>query len=441
MGNAIAQVVMIAWIPAVLVLFVTLPARRAVVWAILLGWLMLPMTGYPLPGLPDYTKMSATCMGILLGSLLFDPDTMLRLKPRWVDLPFVVFCLSPFVSSVTNGLGPYDGMSATISQIVTWGLPYLIGRAYFSSTEGMKELARGLVIGGLIYVPLCLYEIRMSPQLHTMVYGFHQHSFGQTFRMGGWRPVVFMQHGLMVGMWMCMSALLALWFWRSGAIKQMAGFPMGWLAAFMTVTAILCKSTGAWILMALGMMLLLFKQPMLRVLLLAAIVLGPALYYGVRYPRIVSGGAVVAWADPFFSDQRIGSLSTRMTNEDQLSEHAMRRPLFGWGGWGRNRVRSEDGRDITITDGLWIIIAGTNGLMSLGAFTLAFSYPGWVLLRRVRSQLWELDWVPYFAGLTVVVLLYQVDCILNAMVNPVYTLVLGSLIGVSTLIPKPGRRA
>ena len=58
------------------------------------------------------------------------------------------------------------------------------------------------VLGGLIYVPLCLFEVRMSPQLHNMVYGFAQHSFGQTVRGGGWRPMVFMQHGLAVGLFM-----------------------------------------------------------------------------------------------------------------------------------------------------------------------------------------------------------------------------------------------
>jgi len=30
-----------------------------------------------------------------------------------------------------NGSGVYDGLSVMLSQIVTWGLPYFIGRVYF----------------------------------------------------------------------------------------------------------------------------------------------------------------------------------------------------------------------------------------------------------------------------------------------------------------------
>ena len=61
-----------------------------------------------------------------------------------------------------------------------------------------RTLLISIFIGGLLYVPLCLFEIRMSPQLHKLVYGFHQHIFAQTFRFEGWRPTVFLQHGLAV---------------------------------------------------------------------------------------------------------------------------------------------------------------------------------------------------------------------------------------------------
>ncbi|MEQ9453633.1 MAG: hypothetical protein RLN76_03440 [Phycisphaeraceae bacterium] len=440
MGNFVAQAVLISWLPMVLAMFLAMPARRAVVWSILIGWLFLPMSGFSFPALPDYTKMSATCFGILLGAALFDPNTLLRLKPRLADLPFVVFCLVPMTSSVINGLGAYDGLSATLDQVVTWGLPYLIGRAYFSSVEGLKELSRGLVIGGLIYVAFCLYEVRMSPQLHLKLYGFMQHEFYQSARSGGWRPMVFMQHGLMVGMWMCMSALMALWMWRSGSLKGVWSIPMGWIAAAITVTAVLCKSFGALVLLGLGCVMLLVRQKWVAVPLMVFLTLLPAGYYAVRYPRVFTADTLMSLAGPMLSEERAGSLNTRLQNEDILSARASQQPLFGWGGWGRNRVLNEEGRDITITDGLWIIIVGVNGLVGLAAFTMAFSYPGWVLIRRIDYETWSLDWVPYYVGLTTVVLLYQVDCILNAMVNPVFTLVLGSLVGVAGLIPRANGR-
>ena len=143
---------------------------------------------YSIPGLPDWTKTSATSISLMLGLLIFDFNRILAFRPRWIDLPMALWCLLPLPSSMANGLGFYDGFSTSLNQVFTWALPYLFGRIYLGDAEGLRELAIGLFIGGLVYVPLCAYEIRMSPQLHSMVYGFHQHSFLMTHRFGGWRP-------------------------------------------------------------------------------------------------------------------------------------------------------------------------------------------------------------------------------------------------------------
>ena len=105
-----------------------------------------------------------------------------------------------------------------LNQTVTWGIPYFLGRIYFNDLQGLRELSVAIFIGGLIYVPFCLYEIRFSPQLHRLLYGYHQHDFSQTFRFGGYRPMVFMQHGLMVGMWMGMATLAGIWLAWTGAL-------------------------------------------------------------------------------------------------------------------------------------------------------------------------------------------------------------------------------
>src|SRR4051794_28700009 len=120
------------WIPVCLFMFMLLPPRRAVIYAFLLAWLFLPIAGYGIHGLPDYTKMSATCAGVLLGALIFDSDRILGFRPKWIDIPMIVFCTSPMISSYLNGLGLYDGCAEIVRQIVTWGLPYLIGRVYFN---------------------------------------------------------------------------------------------------------------------------------------------------------------------------------------------------------------------------------------------------------------------------------------------------------------------
>ena len=117
-------------------------------------------------------------------------------------------------------------------------LPYLIGRIYFSDAAGLRELAVGIFIGGLVYIPFCLYEIRLSPQLHRIVYGYHAHSFAQTYRFGGWRPTVFMDHGLMVGLWMAMSCLAGIWLYVSGTLRSIRGISLPWFLVPLVVTLV-----------------------------------------------------------------------------------------------------------------------------------------------------------------------------------------------------------
>ncbi len=103
------------WIPVVLILFMLMPPRRAVIAAFLVAWLFLPSgIEFKIKALPDYTKMSATVVGVILAASIFDPDRLLKFRPRWVDIPAAVFCLSHFITSILNqidGSGFYDGMS------------------------------------------------------------------------------------------------------------------------------------------------------------------------------------------------------------------------------------------------------------------------------------------------------------------------------------------
>src|SRR4051812_26329018 len=171
--NLLAVISLFIWLPIVLFIFAGRPAQRAVVIAYIFAWLFLPNVSWKFSGIPDYGKESATLLGVLLGLAVFDPSRLMAVRFRWFDLPMTVFCLCPFTAAMSVGLGPYEGTSAVVAELTRWGLPYLIGRAYFSDLAGLRQLATGIALGGLIYVPLCLIEIRMSPQFETWVYGIH----------------------------------------------------------------------------------------------------------------------------------------------------------------------------------------------------------------------------------------------------------------------------
>ncbi len=436
--TSLVPIAMFGWIPVVLALCAVLPPRRAVVVAFIVAWSFLPMVTYDLRGLPDYTKMSATCGGVLLATAFFDIDRIIRFRPALIDLPMIVWCLCPAASSLSNQLGLYDGFSAAFEQTVKWGFPYFIGRLYLSDLRGLRDLAVGIFYGGLVYIPFCLYEIRMSPQLHHLLYGFHQHDFTQTMRFGGWRPMVFMEHGLMVGMWMSMSALIGIWLWWTGAVRRITGVPVILFVIPLLVTAVLCKSMGALILLGLGLAALAsIKALGTRLVAWVLIAAAPA-YVALRVSKSWDGTQVREMAATV-STERAQSLRFRLYNEDLLVTKAMQQPVFGWGGWGRNRVTDAKGVAITVIDGQWINVLGLYGFVGLGSFGAVLLLPPVLLLRRVAVGQWGNPVFATAGALVMVNILYMIDNIANAMVNPVYMLAAGALAGV--LVYKPRQAA
>ena len=432
-----AQLVMILWLPIVLYLFIRFPSQRAVVISFIVAWMFLPQrAGFSVPSLPDYERMSATCYSILLATFIYDAQRFSTFKFGWIDLPMLILCLCPFASSISNGLGPYDGISAILDKTVSFGVPYFLGRIYLNNLAGLRQLAMGIFIGGLVYIPLCLYEAKFSPQLHMIVYGYHGiRQFGQSIRLGGYRPNVFMQHGLSVGMWMMAASLIGIWLWQAGILKKLWHIPITVLLVILIVTFVLVKSTGAYIYLGYGIVIMVsakwFRTAFPLLLLIA--IISSYLYMGAT--GNFSGAQadqIVFTAQNVAGPDRAQSLEFRLDNEEILGEKARQRMILGWGGWGRNRVYDPDtGEDISVTDSLWIIAFGVNGIVGLfsvfGSSLLpAFSF-FWL---RYPASTWFNPKVAPVAMLAVVTTLYALDCTLNNQPNPVFTLASGGIAGV-----------
>ncbi|MBC7835857.1 MAG: O-antigen ligase domain-containing protein [Phycisphaerales bacterium] len=431
----LVPLVMFGWIPAVLVMFTVLPARRAVLAAFVGAWLFLPMAGYSLPGLPDYTKVSATSIAAVLGAAIFDGGRLAAFRLRLIDLPMVTWCVVPVATSLSNGLGLHDGVSSAVGQVCTWGIPYFLGRLYLSDWEAMREAALAIVIGALCYLPLCLIEVRLSPQLHRWVYGYHVHQFVQSKRLGGFRPTVFMQHGLAVGMWMCMGAMLAMWGWRTKLWLEVMRVPASWVAASLVMIAVLVKSVGALALLVGAIGGLIVSRTMKTRAVLAALLLVPLVYIGVRTMGVWHGEGVIE-AARLVSESHSGSFKFRLENEELLLDRARDRPILGWGGWGRSRVLDEEGNDAAVTDGFWVIAFGEHGVIGLAALMGGLLAPGAVVVMRLPRGWERHGGIVAATGLAVLMGMYGIDCLMNAMANPVFMVAAGGVANAGMMLKR-----
>jgi hypothetical protein len=434
-----AQIVIIAWIPVVFYLFRRFDPPLAVVISFIGAWLFLPeRVEFALPLIPNYDKLSATGYSVLLATWFYDARRFRSFKFAWLDLPMAIWCLCPIASSISNDLGFYDGIVSSLKTVVTYGAPYLIGRIYLNNLMGMKKLATGIFLGGLLYVPFCLIEIAISPQLHRLVYGYHGvESFAQSIRYGGYRPNVFVQHGLAVGMWMMAATLIGIWLWQSKAVTKLAGIPLVWFLPILLGTFILLKSTGAYIYLAYGIVALLAAKwlrtalplMVLIVMIFSYILIGAS---GAITPERTA--QIVNIAGDLTAADRAHSLDFRFSNEEILVTKARQKKIFGWGGWDRNRVfeynYQEELVDTTITDSLWIIAFGVNGLVGLIAVFCSALLPALSFFcSGYPPSSWFHPKVAPAAMLASVTVLYMLDCTLNNQPNPVFILASGAIAG------------
>jgi hypothetical protein len=158
--------------------------------------------------------------------------------PRIVIVLLVLLIATPFLTSATNGdpyrtgvltlpaLELYDAFSGAKGTLVML-LPFLLGLFCLGAPDRQPVLLRIFCVAGLIYSLPTLFEIRFSPQLSRWTYGFLAQSFDQVMRNGGFRPVVFLQHGLWLAIFLATAALAAFALWRFGPGRGFGYEPEG----------------------------------------------------------------------------------------------------------------------------------------------------------------------------------------------------------------------
>jgi hypothetical protein len=429
----------IIWPIVAVLLFRLLSPVAAISATIIGGYLLLPTRGgFNLPMVPEINK--DTMPGLLA---LVLAATMLRNvpgeRPGWLPRSPVILGLiavlmlakvgtfltnqdvQVFGPTVLQALTAYDTVSRVMSVMMTL-LPFVLARKYLATPEAQATFLKVFVIAALGYSLLALYEVRMSPQLNRMVYGYFPHAWLQHIRAGGFRPIVFLVHGLWVGIFFSCAVLAALTLTKAGPSADRGKMMLAMLWLLMTL--FMAKTVGAFAVTLLLIPVLMFLPPRAQVLTAAVIGMMIVTYPALRGAGLVPIDTVLGWAESL-SAERAQSLAFRLENEDALLVRAAERPLFGWGAWGRSFVFDEEGRNITIVDGFWILTIGYGGWVQyVGEFGL-LTFATLILAIRRKS----FDLAPATAGMAVLLTANLIDLIPNAGITALTWMMAGALAG------------
>jgi tetratricopeptide (TPR) repeat protein len=166
-----------------------------------------------------------------------------------------------------------------------------------------------------------------------------------------------------------------------------------------------------------------------RLILAGLLLVGP-FYVGIRLPNLWSGQQAVDLITALIGYDRAESLEYRFKCERLLGDHAMERPTFGWGGYGRGLVHWDVEKTKPVPpDGLWIGVLGSKGFVGMTLIYLSLVLPAALFVRRFPAQWWGDPRVAAASLAAGFMGLYLVDCLMNAFVNIIYISLAGGLAG------------
>ena len=437
MPNLFAYLTLVLWPVISVGMFRRLPVGRAVIASLLVAYLFLPPppAGFDFPLLPPLTKETIPSLAMILSCLILYRSKMTLMPESIVArILVVVFVCSPLATVLTNAEPVFWGQMAlpalklreafsTMIQQALLIAPFLMARNFLRNADDHRDILKALFIGGMVYSVLMLVEVRLSPQLNIWVYGYFQHNFDQMIRFGGFRPIVFLYHGLWVSFFAMTAVVAAVALARGSVTRVVVGF---WLAAaYLLVVLVLSKSLGAILYGAalVPLVAVLSSRMQLRVAALLAFV---ALAYPLmKGADLVPQEAMLQQAANVDAD-RANSLRFRFQQETILLERAQEKPLFGWGLWGRNHIWDGATRTIlTVTDGRWIILIGMLGWVGFLAEFGLLALP--IFLMWGKSGQGQLSrWV---GPMALMLGINMIDLIPNATLTPLTWLMAGAILG------------
>jgi hypothetical protein len=381
----------------------------------------------------DYWTTKARLIGValLVGVMAFDPEAWRRLRPSWLDLPILGWCLAPLASGLANGLSPAVAVANLAYQMLAWGVPYAIGRLYFSDPAGLNILARAIIGGGLISVPFCLVENVTGPLFYRLAYGFHAYQSDGARRYLGFRPIVFLEHGNQLGTWMASSAMVATWVWRAGMLPRFAKLPGSLVVSTLLTVSVLTQSVGAVALLVSGLAMLELIWRIDRRWPLAVLLLLPTVFVVARAANLFDAKSLAMrtslgrnLVNASINVDR-ASFGWRLRVEERAASTALQRPFLGWGRWDWWREASKTERPW----GLFSLVMGMDGVVGLLTLLGVLALPIAAFLNLGPARFWINPSRASAAALAWSLALNELDAIFNSNFLLLYLAVAGGLIG------------
>jgi hypothetical protein len=432
-------VALFAWIPVSLFFFWRYPVRVAILINFLGGWAFLPtaafvatqvlfpywILGTCLPSNHFFTKATVTGISGLLGILFFNRRSFNRFQLSIWDFPMLGWCIVPIFSTVANQQSIGVGLRGGLYQLLVWGVPYLVGRLYFSDNASLQLVAKALVIAGLAYVPICLVEIFNGPEFYAHLYGYQPYRWIGAQRYFGFRPIGLLEDGNQLGIWMATSALIAIYLWKRNLVKDIVGIPIAWISAILLAVTILCQSAESIILLIGLLLFLFFSRRGLARTLTALLLLGVVIVIALRLSNVISLREMVKQNMAANSGAQLlkklgrGSFGWRLSQDEKHVGTALKTPILGSGEWDWWKVRSSRPWS------LWLLTFGMYGIVGLFALEgLQFIPVARIIWSPIASL--DTDGSDLRRALATVILMSALDNLLNgSMILPIVLLIGG----------------
>lgn len=443
MPNFIANLVFFIWPIVVLWLFFRFPIKYAIFIAITGATLLLPAEfEIDLPLFPPLNKDTITSLSLVVFLYLlrkkfrfFQPGLIIKILVGYLVVIAISSELNGSVEIIGSkflpGLTHYDAFSNVLRTFL-WLVPFFLGRYFFTDVKNNEAIFKILGVMALVYSLPMLYEIRFSPQLHHMLYGYHATDFIQSIRGDSFRPSVLVGHGLHLAFWFstCIIATMVL---HKNKIRIGMFSPL-MVLCYLLVVLILCKTWSAFIYVIIGAIFVYRFSPRKQVkwsFLLSALIM---LYPVSKMMDVFPDKAIINTIAEY-NTERAQSMQTRYLNEDVLLTHALKKPFFGWGGWGRNRLFDNAGKDTVITDGQWIIVFGTFGAVGFVFYYMFLLTPLYYAINAVKYIDNPKDQV-CFAALAIILAICIIDSVPNSGMLAMHFLLAGALLGQAEFLRK-----